>query len=109
LLIAPSLAADLADANRSSVLVVGAYHFVSKADLVNMEVDDPMSPARQAQIKVLVDRLMAFHPTKVVLEQTLLIVLEAGIIAANQSVAIVSIATEVRVGGDLEACRSSSR
>ena len=67
LITAPSLAADLADANRTSVLVVGAYHFVSKANLVNMEVDDPMSPARQAQIKALVNRLMVFHPTKVVL------------------------------------------
>lgn len=47
-----------------------AYHFVSKANLVNMPIDDPMSPARQAQIKALVDRLSAFHPTKVVLEET---------------------------------------
>jgi hypothetical protein len=67
---APSVSADLADVNRTSVLVVGAYHFVSKANLVNMPVDDPLSTARQAQIKALVNRLMAFHPTKVVLEQT---------------------------------------
>jgi hypothetical protein len=52
------------------VAVVGAYHFVSKANLVNMQVDDPMSPARQAQIQELVNRLSSFHPTKVVLEQT---------------------------------------
>lgn len=70
LVAAPAIAADLANANRTSVLVVGAYHFVSKANLINMRVDDPLSPARQAQIKVLVNRLMAFHPTKVVLEQT---------------------------------------
>jgi hypothetical protein len=66
---ATSVSAGVSDANRTSMMVVGAYHFVSKANLVNMPIDDPMSPARQAQIKALVDRLSAFHPTKVVLEE----------------------------------------
>jgi Family of unknown function (DUF5694) len=64
------MSAGSADTPRTSVLVVGAYHFVSKANLVNMQVDDPLSSARQAQIKALVTRLITFHPTKVVLEQT---------------------------------------
>ena len=67
---ATSVSAGVSDANRTSIMVVGAYHFVSKANLVSVPVDDPLSPARQAQIKALVDRLSAFHPTKVVLEQT---------------------------------------
>lgn len=70
LLVATSVSAAAADADRTSVLVVGAYHFVSKANLVNMQVDDPLSLARQVQIQALVDRLKAFRPTKVVLEQT---------------------------------------
>jgi hypothetical protein len=66
--VAPPSRAD--ESTRTPVLIVGAYHFVSKANLVNMEIDDPLSPARQAQIQQLVNRLRAFHPTKVVLEQT---------------------------------------
>ena len=64
------VSAATTDSNRTVVVVVGAYHFVSKANLVNMQVDDPLSPARQSQIEVLVNRLSAFRPTKVVLEQT---------------------------------------
>jgi hypothetical protein len=65
-----AVSADTSDSNRALVAVVGAYHFVSKANLVNMQVADPLSPARQAQIEELVNRLRAFRPTKVVLEQT---------------------------------------
>lgn len=65
-----TVSAAAPDSNPTPVVVVGAYHFVSKANRVNMEVDDPMSPARQAQIGELVNRLSAFHPTKVVLERT---------------------------------------
>jgi hypothetical protein len=65
-----AVSAATIESNRTLVAIVGAYHFVSKANVVNMQVDDPLSPARQAQIKELVNRLSAFHPTKVVLEQT---------------------------------------
>src|SRR6185436_5644223 len=70
LLAGTSVSAATPDSNRTPVVVVGAYHFVSRANLVNMRVDDPLSPARQAQIEELVNRLSAFHPTKVVLERT---------------------------------------
>ena len=55
---------------RAQVMVVGAYHFVSKANLFNMDVDDPMSPKRQAEIADVVAHLAAFHPTKIILEET---------------------------------------
>jgi len=51
------------DSSHTLVMVVGAYHFVSKANLVNMQVDDPLSPSRQVQIKQVVNRLSAFRPT----------------------------------------------
>lgn len=59
-----------APATAPQVMVVGVYHFVSKNNLFSMDVDDPMSPRRQAEIEELATRLAAFHPTKVVLEQT---------------------------------------
>ena len=52
------------------IMVVGAYHFVSKANVYSMSVDDPLSPDRQAQIKDVVTHLAKFEPTKVVLEET---------------------------------------
>ena len=70
LFVGTAVSAATTDSNRTPVVVVGAYHFVSKANLVNMPVDDPLSPTRQAQIKELVNRLSDFHPTKVVVEQT---------------------------------------
>ena len=57
-------------AGRPQIAIVGTYHFVSKANVHSMPVDDPMTPKRQAEIEDLVRHLAAFHPTKVVLEQT---------------------------------------
>jgi uncharacterized protein DUF5694 len=65
-----SVSVATTDSNSTLVAVVGAYHFVSKANWVNMQVDDPLSPARRVQIEELVKRLGNFHPTKVVLEHT---------------------------------------
>jgi len=55
---------------RPKIMVVGAYHFVSKANVYSMSVDDPLSPERQAQINDVVTHLAKFRPTKVVLEET---------------------------------------
>jgi Family of unknown function (DUF5694) len=55
--------------SRPKIMVVGVYHFVSKANVYSMSVDDPLSPERQAQIKDVVTHLAKFQPTKVVLEE----------------------------------------
>ena|ERR1700678_2219522 len=52
------------------IMVVGVYHFVSKANVYSMSIDDPLSRERQAQIKDVVTHLGRFLPTKVVLEET---------------------------------------
>ncbi len=57
-------------AHKAQVMIVGAYHFVSKANVHTMVVDDPATPKRQAEIIELVSQLARFAPTKIVLEQT---------------------------------------
>lgn len=55
---------------KPQIMVVGAYHFVSKQNVHTIPVDDPLSLKRQAEIEDLVEHLLRFHPTKIVLEQT---------------------------------------
>lgn len=51
-------------------MILGVAHFVAKHDVHNSAFQDsPLSPKRQAQIEQIVDRLAAFHPTKVLIEQ----------------------------------------
>ena len=51
------------------LMIVGVSHFVSHRDVNNSQfLDNPMSTARQAQIRQVVERLSAFHPTKVLIE-----------------------------------------
>ena len=50
------------------VLLLGTFHFVSRADLVRPELVDMGTPARQAEISSLVGRLVDYQPTKVALE-----------------------------------------
>jgi hypothetical protein len=57
-------------ASRPKIMVVGVYHFVSKANVYSMSVDDPLRLERQEQIKEVVTDLAKFQPTKVVLEET---------------------------------------
>jgi hypothetical protein len=56
--------------SRPKIMVVGVYHFVSKANVYSMSIDDPLSQERQAQIKDVVAHLEKFLPTKIVLEET---------------------------------------
>jgi hypothetical protein len=55
---------------RPMVMIVSAYHFVSKANVYGMEVDDPMSSKRQIEIENLARKLAQFRPTRVVVEET---------------------------------------
>ncbi len=57
-------------AGKAQVMIVGAYHFISKANVHSFDVDDPTTPKRQAEILDLVEHLKRFQPTKIVLEET---------------------------------------
>lgn len=50
------------------LLIIGTHHFDSKADAVNFDADDVLSPKRQEEIQELVRRLQEFNPTKVAIE-----------------------------------------
>jgi hypothetical protein len=52
------------------VMVVGTYHLSNPGqDLNNVKVEDVRSPAKQAQLEALAERLAAFRPTKIVIER----------------------------------------
>lgn len=55
-------------ADGARLLIVGTHHFDSKADAVNFNADDVLSPRRQNEIRELVQRLKQFNPTKVAIE-----------------------------------------
>lgn len=58
-----------ASAAKIEVMVLGTYHMDNPgADLVNMEADDVLAPARQAELDALVERLAAFQPTAIMVE-----------------------------------------
>jgi hypothetical protein len=67
LLFAP-VASRAADAP-VQVMIVGDFHMSNPGrDLHNVEVDDMLSPARQAQIAAVTEALARFHPTAVAAE-----------------------------------------
>lgn len=50
------------------VMIVGVLHLQAHQDLHNVDLGDPLSPVRQKQIAQVAQRLLAFHPTKVMIE-----------------------------------------
>ena len=53
------------------VMVLGSYHFTGGGqDLHNAQVDDHLSPQRQAEIADVIEALAGFAPTKVMVELT---------------------------------------
>jgi hypothetical protein len=59
------------DAAPIEVMVLGTYHFTGGGhDLHNAQVDDHLSPQRQAEIEAVIDALAEFAPTKVMVELT---------------------------------------
>ena len=51
------------------VMVLGTYHMGNPgADMVNMEADDVLAPARQAELEDLARRLAEFNPTAIMVE-----------------------------------------
>lgn len=58
-----------ASAAKTEIMVLGTYHMDNPgADLVHMEADDVLAPARQAELDALVERLAAFQPTAIMVE-----------------------------------------
>jgi len=57
------------DAERAEVLVLGTYHFANPGlDVVQVEVADVLSAARQEEINTVVEALARFRPTKIAVE-----------------------------------------
>lgn len=60
-------------AKRPQVLIVGFYHFANPGrDLVKADLDDHLSPKRQAEIAALNAKLATFSPTKIAVEEAFL-------------------------------------
>ena len=60
---------DADAASRPSLLVVGSYHMANPGlDRARSEVDDVLSPKRQAEIMRVVEMLGEFRPTKIAIE-----------------------------------------
>ena len=54
---------------RAQILVLGTYHFANPGlDVVKTEVADVLTPAKQAEIKQVIEALARFRPTKVAVE-----------------------------------------
>lgn len=67
-----TLAAAIAaiQARPTEVMVLGTWHFGNpNADMVNLQAEDVLTPAKQAQLDSLVARLAAFRPTKIMVER----------------------------------------
>lgn len=53
------------------VMILGSYHFANPgADMVNLEVDDMLTPRRQREIQILTDTLAKWQPTRIAVEGT---------------------------------------
>lgn len=51
------------------VMLLGTFHFTGGGnDLVNPKVDDFLAPSRQAEIEIVLDKLEAYAPDKIMLE-----------------------------------------
>lgn len=56
-------------ADRPALLIVGVPHFDNPGqDIVNVQVADVLTPERQREIEAIVERLVAFRPTRVAVE-----------------------------------------
>lgn len=65
----PASAQSPVDAERPKVLILGTYHFANPGrDMVKVDVEDVLSPTRQAEIQRVVDALERFRPTRIAVE-----------------------------------------
>ena len=56
---------------KSQVLFLGTYHMAGSRDYIQTAQDDVLAPKRQREIQDLVDRLAAFRPTKIMVEEVI--------------------------------------
>ncbi len=68
--LAPSIFAEAATPPRTPVLFVGMQHFVSRANVYNVNVGNVLTRKRQAEIVSISRALACFRPTIVVVERT---------------------------------------
>ncbi len=62
--------AALASPPKTELMILGVAHLEARNDVHNaVFTDSPLSPKRQAQITSVVDHLLRFHPTKVLIEE----------------------------------------
>ncbi len=60
---------ELETLNKPKLLIVGCYHFSNPGlDLVKADLDDHLSPKRQAEIQEVNESLAKFNPTKIAVE-----------------------------------------
>lgn len=52
----------------AAIMVLGTYHMGGSSDYIQTQVDDVLSPRRQRDIAALTDALIAFRPTKIMVE-----------------------------------------
>jgi hypothetical protein len=65
----PELLRDRAASQRPQLMVVGVSHFDNPGqDIVNVKVDDVLTPSRQAEMGALADALARFRPTHIAVE-----------------------------------------
>lgn len=53
---------------KPQIMVLGVFHLVSTNNMFTQKQGDTFSPKRQQEIKEVVERLKAFHPTKIAVE-----------------------------------------
>ena len=64
-----SQSAAVPDTAKPEVMLVATFHLANNnRDMINLQIEDVMVPARQAEIGALVDNLARWRPTKIVLE-----------------------------------------
>lgn len=69
--IAYAPAASAAGDTQPKVMILGTFHFGgSTADAINVTMGDLTTPARQAEIEEVVERLAKFAPTTIMVELT---------------------------------------
>ncbi len=63
--------AAFASTPKTQLMILGVAHLEARRDIHNgVFTDSPLSPARQAQVEAVIERLARFRPTKVLIEAT---------------------------------------
>jgi hypothetical protein len=55
-------------ASKPQIMVLAVFHLVSRKDVFTQKQGDTLTPKRQREIERVVERLRAFHPTKIAVE-----------------------------------------